>query len=339
MECGDSVHQRDIQMLKEKLAAAEQEIQKLSETQRDCLALLENTPDFIYIKDAEHRFTCVSRAFAYLTGHRSWRELVGKTDFDIFPAEHAKRYFQYEKAVIGEGRPLLNHEEPYYSIEGELRWVSSSKQPVVNDQGDVVGLVGISKDITEIKRYRAKIEILARYDQLTGLLNRMIFQEVGVQMLAAARRQQRSAFCLYIDLDNFKLLNDESGHLVGDELLCAFGEMLKECVLASDIVARMGGDEFVVLTSCSATDANVYRLARRISKRFHQLEEVQGTQVELGCSIGIARFPQDGRSIDELIRRADEAMYQAKRDGKHRIMRCGCQSDQAHRELPKTFLE
>lgn len=339
MECGNSVHQRDMQVLKEKLAAAEHEVELLRATQRDCLALLENTPDFVYIKDAKHRFTCVSKAFAYLTGHQCWRELVGKTDFDIFPAEHAERYYQHEKAVIGEGWPLLNHEEPYYSLEGELRWVSSSKQPVINDQGEVVGLVGISKDITEIKRYRAKIEALARYDQLTGLLNRMIFQDVGTQMLAAASRQQHSASFLYIDLDNFKQLNDEAGHLAGDELLCAFGEMLKECTRESDIVARLGGDEFVVLASCGTTEAQAQELAERISRRFHCLEEVQSTEIDLGCSIGITRFPQDGRSLDELMKRADEAMYQAKREGKHGVVRYGRRNTQPRQVLPKTFLE
>lgn len=339
MDCADSVHQSEMQILRDKLAAVEREVELLRITQRDCLALLENTPDFIYIKDAEHRFTCVSKAFAYLTGHQSWHELVGKTDFDIFPPEHAKRYFQHEKDVIEQGRPLLNHEEPYYSLEGELRWVSSSKQPVINDDGEVVGLVGISKDITDVMRYRAKIEALARYDQLTGLLNRMVFQEVGTQMLAAASRQQHSASFLYIDLDNFKQLNDEAGHQAGDELLCAFGYLLKECTRESDIVARLGGDEFVVLASCGTTEAQAQELAERISRHFHRLEEVQSTEIDLGCSIGIARFPHDGVSLDDLIKRADEAMYQAKREGKHRVVRYGRRNPHARAVLPKTFLE
>lgn len=306
----------DVVRLEAELEQAKAEIKKLRDSQRDCWALLENTTDFIYIKDAEHRFTCTSRVFASLTGHESWHGLVGKTDFDVFPSEHASRYFQYETPVIAEGKSLQNHEEPYYSIEGELRWVSSSKQPVFDDKGNIVGLVGISKDITDVKRYKAKIEGMAKYDQLTGMFNRYTFQDLGAQMLAAAKRKSMPLALLFIDLDNFKQVNDRYGHDCGDHLLTDFTTVLRNCTRDADIVARLGGDEFVTLIYTDQVTYDENRLAERIIHAFHQLPFVRQTDLSISCSVGIACFPDHASSLSELLTSADNAMYDAKKRGK-----------------------
>ncbi len=134
---------------------AEERMQQLSDQllvmNRDFLALLDATRDFIYIKDRDYRFTATSRDFARLVGHDNWRELVGKTDFDVFPREYAERYADFERTVIAEGRELLNHEEPYRRPDGTLGWVSSSKRPLLGKNGEIIGLFSISHDITERK--------------------------------------------------------------------------------------------------------------------------------------------------------------------------------------------
>ena len=318
MDSNTDISAENIVRLEAELQQAKAEIKALRDSQRDWWALLENTTDFIYIKDEKHRFTCTSRVFASLTGYENWHSLVGKTDFDVFPHEHASRYFQYEMLVIAEGKSLLNHEEPYYSIEGELRWVSSSKQPVLDDSGNIVGLVGISKDITDVKRYKAKIEGMAKYDQLTGAYNRYTFQDLGTQMLAAAKRQNQSVALLFIDLDNFKQVNDCYGHDSGDRLLVDFTNVLRSCTREADIIARLGGDEFVALTYTGQHSCDGNRLAERIIHAFHQIPFVRQAELNISCSVGIASFPDDASSLTELLSCADNAMYDAKRRGKGR---------------------
>jgi len=143
---------QDITTRKEAEAQLQQLSDQLLALNRDFLALLDNTVDFIYIKDMQHRFTATSRNFAQLVGYADWRDLVGKTDFDVFPREHAERYFTFEQSVIAEGRELLNHEEPYLRSDGSEGWVSSSKRPLRGVNGETIGLFGISHDITERKK-------------------------------------------------------------------------------------------------------------------------------------------------------------------------------------------
>ena len=126
------------------------DISDLVTLNRDFVALLENTSDFIYIKDAQHRFTAVSQAFAKVAGSENWQDLRGKTDFDVFPRELAEAYYRFEKNVIAAGEELIDHEEPYHR-DGEQRWVLSSKRPIRDKTGKIVGLFGISRDITDRK--------------------------------------------------------------------------------------------------------------------------------------------------------------------------------------------
>ena len=123
---------------------------------RDFVALLENTSDFIYIKDAKHRFMSVSETFAKLVGHDRWQDLRGLTDFDVFPRELAEVYYRFEKKVIEAGEELIDHEEPY-QLNGEQRWVLSNKRPIYDDTGKIIGMFGISRDITERKQAEESI--------------------------------------------------------------------------------------------------------------------------------------------------------------------------------------
>lgn len=277
----------------------------------DLETLLNNTEDFIYIKDHKHKFIYTSKAFARLTKHDSFQELVGKDDFDIFPPEHARRYFEAEQTVITEGKTLSRHEEPYYDLNNQLCWVSSTKNPVFDDQGNVIGLVGISKDITELKRQTEKIQYLAHHDDLTGLLNHRALFEFGGVLLSAAQRDHFRLFALYLDLDGFKQVNDLHGHTRGDEVLKAFARIIQDSIRNGDLAARMGGDEFLILMSSPYDQANA---AKQFALRF--IETVRDKQELLSgcsCSIGIV-LAQQQETLDSLIKAADSAMYIAKRD-------------------------
>lgn len=280
----------------------------LKRQQRDFFALLENTQDFIYIKDDQHRFTSASNAFARLTGHPHWQEIVGKTDFDIFPPELAEVYYRAERDVITQGKQLLNHEEPYYNESGKLCWVLSSKRAVYNAQGEVAGLVGISKDITALKEYKAHIEHLADHDGLTQLLNRRTFLARANEYFCPHEKRQRRFAVIFMDLDGFKEINDAFGHHRGDQALVSFAKALKSEARKSDLVARFSGDEFVALIHMEHAGA----AAAYISRVLQKLAQTQ-TEPPLTSSVGIAYYPDHGHQMDALLKLADSAMYQAKR--------------------------
>ncbi|GAA6152896.1 sensor domain-containing diguanylate cyclase [Pseudoteredinibacter isoporae] len=268
-------------------------------------ALLKITDVFVYIKDAHHKFMFASDAFARLSGHSSWQELVGKDDFDIFPEEHAKVYFEHEKGVIKNGETLGQHEEPYFNLDGELGWVCTTKNPVFDDDGNVVGLIGISKDITEMKKHQEIIAHQATHDYLTGVYNRKAFYEFGETMWARLKREHTPSKLLFIDLNDFKTVNDQFGHQEGDKVLCLFANILKSECRDSDLLARIGGDEFVLYMSGDKQAAHILaeRLIEKIKRR-----SLRGCKI----SIGIASSEQ-ARTLSELVRYADEAMYFAKR--------------------------
>lgn len=267
--------------------------------------LLSITDDFVYIKDAQHKFMFASDAFARLTGHEQWRELQGKDDFDIFPKEHAELYFEHEQDVINKGISLAQHEEPYYLPSGELGWVSSTKNPVFDDTGKVIGLIGISKDITQIKRHQELIAHQATHDCLTDVYNRKAFYDFGETMWAKLQRDKTESTLLFMDLNEFKQVNDRLGHQVGDKILCRFASFLKEECRDSDLLARLGGDEFVIYMGGDKDAA--LSLARRLISASHK-EELLGCAI----SIGIAHS-SNAENLAELVKHADEAMYKAKR--------------------------
>jgi len=177
------------------------------------------------------------------------------------------------------------------------------------------GSVVLAEDVTERKNTEAKIQYLARYDALTGLFNRTSFHEQMERVLASTRRGGTAAV-LFVDLDQFKQVNDTLGHPVGDRLLCAVAERLRGIVRESDIIARFGGDEFVVLQYPASGPDQAASLARRIVDVLGTTYEIDGNQVVIGASIGIALAPGDGRDVDLLLKNADMALYRAKSDGR-----------------------
>src|SRR4029079_15872724 len=177
------------------------------------------------------------------------------------------------------------------------------------------GSVVLFGDITERKSAEAKIYQLARFDSLTGLPNRACFREQMDTAMAALRR--RGPFAVhFIDLDEFKHVNDTLGHPCGDELLCAVGDRLRGLVRGSAVVARFGGDEFVVLQYPLTHPKEAAALAQRIVDTLGAAFEISGHQVVIGASVGIAIAPRDGADADFLLKNADMALYRAKADGK-----------------------
>ena len=179
------------------------------------------------------------------------------------------------------------------------------------------GLVRTFTDITERKRAEARIAEMATHDELTGLANRSLFRERVEQALERAQRYDLPFALLMLDLDRFKPINDTLGHPVGDKVLKVIATRLKDCVRESDTVARLGGDEFAVLQASAPSDDEVRHLAQRILDTVTEPFDVDGHRIDIGTTIGITLAPRDAADHDELIAKADQALYEGKKNGRH----------------------
>lgn len=293
------------------------QVSELIDARDNLIYFFENSSDYIYIKDIEHRFVFLSNALAKLTNHDSWRDVVGKTDFDIFPEELAKVYFEEQKKVIEEGKELSGIEEPYYDKNGKQCWVSTSKKPMYSSNGEIIGLIGISRDITKIKELEEELRLKASYDNLTGLLNREVFFQNSSQQLRLLKRNDQAAAIIFIDLDQFKPVNDIYGHKAGDYVLVTIAERLKSNLRESDIVCRFGGDEFIIFTLLDNVENDTGIVADNILKIISAPVLFNNNKIEIGCSIGISHYPKHGETINEVVKNADNAMYMAKNLGEN----------------------
>lgn len=181
----------------------------------------------------------------------------------------------------------------------------------------------LKDEIEEHKRTKAVLELMAQQDPLTGLANRTLFSDRLNQTLVLAQRTKSRFAQLYLDLDRFKPVNDQYGHAVGDVVLKSVASRMLECVRDSDTVARVGGDEFVVLLREIDGGSSAMHVAEKIRAAIAQPFEVEGQTIEIGCSVGVAIYPDHGASEIELSRSADAAMYRAKMEGKNAIRLAG----------------
>jgi len=195
-------------------------------------------------------------------------------------------------------------------------WVETVKVPIM--KGDqIIGIAGVSRDITERKASEERIHFLAHYDVLTELPNRfMLFEKLG-KLLAVARLEETQVAVFFVDLDRFKFINDTLGHTAGDTLLQMVAERLKECSREVDIIARVGGDEFVIALSGIRDIKDTTAIARKILAVVGRPYNIHGETVHVTPSLGISFYPKDGLDTAALIKNADRAMYQAKKAGRN----------------------
>ncbi len=283
-------------------------------------ALMDNVPDAIYFKDRESRFTRINRYAAERFGITDPQMAVGRTDFDFFTDEHAAQAMRDEQEIMRTGEPLVNVEEKETLPDDQIRWVSTTKLPLRDAQGNIIGTFGISRDITQRKKAEEQLQHRAFYDPLTDLPNRALFLDRLQHMFNRSRRALGSPVfaVLYLDLDRFKTINDSFGHQAGDELLVATARRLESCVRPGDTLARLGGDEFTVLLDDVRGEAYATAVAERIHKELAAPLLVRGHEVFTSVSVGIALSSAGYDSPDDMLRDADTAMYRAKAGGRSR---------------------
>ncbi|HZP86182.1 MAG TPA: EAL domain-containing protein [Burkholderiales bacterium] len=277
--------------------------------------VFESTAEGILITDPAERIVAVNPAFAEMTGY-SEEELRGKRPSVLASTRHDQAFFaQMWEAVHSTGRwqgELWNttkagEETPYLMTMSAVR----------DHEGDVINYVGVMRDISHIKRSQEQLEFLANYDSLTGLGNRNLFMsQLKVGLDRAARHHRRLAL-IFLDLDNFKSINDTLGHEVGDLLLAEVARRLKSTVRQEDVVCRLGGDEFTVYVEDFADPGALVGTAQRLVQSVSEPYHLGGHEVTVTASVGISIYPNDGTTITELVKNADTAMYKVKEQGRN----------------------
>jgi diguanylate cyclase (GGDEF)-like protein/PAS domain S-box-containing protein len=279
------------------------------------LQIIDHIPSQITVKDARDRRYLLVNSVAEARFGLSRQEIVGKTAVDVWPKASADIIAaDDDKALLSE-TGLFLEEHAWESQALGPRFVTSRRIGIKDQAGEARYLINVVEDVTDRRLADEKIAHLAHYDALTDLPNRVLFRERVNRELRRARRGDRFAL-LYIDIDEFKGINDSLGHHVGDELLKIVGARLKNCIRETDVVARLGGDEFAVVQSDVRNLSDVVEFVTRIHAAIREPYDCLGHRLSTDASIGIALAPQDGNDLEELIKNADLAMYGAKADGR-----------------------
>jgi diguanylate cyclase (GGDEF)-like protein/PAS domain S-box-containing protein len=299
----------------------------LRESEERMRLVANNVPALISYVDREQRYRFSNRTYDNWFGiaHES---MQGRTVADVFGAEPYGRMRQnIERVLAGEEVEF----ELTTAEGGRRRTLQVACVPHLDKDGAVLGFYMLGNDVTALKRAQEdlrfaaiqlqhdarRLEFLAHHDTLTGLPNRAMFADRAREVVAHARRHSKSAAFLFLDLDNFKQVNDQLGHDVGDGLLKVIASRLRASVRGDDFVARIGGDEFCVLLQDIADPREAAAVAQKLIHELGKAYKVGSHEVTSGASIGIACVPQDGEDVATLLRLADAAMYRAKDLGRN----------------------
>lgn len=280
----------------------------LRESENRYRTLFENTTDPILVIGTDGKLLDFNEAVSSFFECTS-EDLADWEFKDIFEIEE-----ETTEEILKEGKTI----ETELTINGHIKHLELTITPA-SWKGKIAAF-GMGKDITERKIAEEKIRYLAYHDSLTELPNRLLFTERLTQALSRAKKQQKLAGVLFIDLNRFKMINDTLGHSTGDRLLQAVAARLKKCVRASDTVARLGGDEFTVLLPDLNKVEDCIRISQKIVNRFQKPLKVGRREFHITPSIGIASFPKDGNDAETLLKNADAAMYKAKAQGQHNFL-------------------
>ncbi|MBL8178356.1 MAG: EAL domain-containing protein [Bryobacterales bacterium] len=275
---------------------------------------LQSTLNAVFITDAEGKIDWANDAFQRLSGY-ALKDVLGKKPSFLNSPEDVQRY----ESIIGEclsGGSIWQGEVLQKAKDGKLYVAHQTVTPIPSTRGELTHFVFVQEDLTRHKQVQERMLYVAEHDTLTGLLNRKSFQERLSDAIERRTQTGGSIAVLFLDIDRFKETNDTLGHLVGDQLLVEMAGRLKQNLRERDVLARFGGDEFVMfledLTSREGLSLVVDRIQHSLTRPF----EIEGRSLFSSASMGAAIFPEDGRTVEDLLKNADHAMYRAKAEGR-----------------------
>lgn len=277
-------------------------VETLRQYKAQMRTVLNNLPVILYTLDTKGRFTMSAGQGLEQVGLEPEAN-IGRTIYEVYP-DYKPLHENFERALNGEiiiVRPVFN------GVAFETRYA-----PLKNADGHIIGVAGVAHDISEAHRAHKRLEHLAHHDELTGLPNRTLLHLRVTEAIKRASRNKRQCAVFFMDLDHFKTVNDSLGHDAGDKVLTVVAQRLKTAVRDTDTVARMGGDEFVVLIEDADNIHGVARVAQKLLDALSAIIPVKGVPLYASSSIGISLYPDDGTDVDTLLRNADAAMYVAK---------------------------
>ncbi len=277
-------------------------------------AVINAVPAPIFYKNSDGCYLGCNKAFEEYVG-LSKKQLIGKTVFELFDLDLALIYDEAD-------RKLLDHKAPQV-YEAQVRYADGSLHDVIFHKAvfsavleNIDGIVGVILDVTERKQAQKELEKLAITDDLTGLVNRYFIVKALEKALLRADRNNTQVAFLMLDLDNFKAVNDTYGHPTGDALIIDVGKRILSAVRGNDIVARIGGDEFAILLDGENVHDMAQKVAQKVLTLLHQTFVIDGNDLNIGVSIGIATSNCEKLTASDIMKSADIAMYEVKERGK-----------------------
>src|SRR4030043_1516230 len=286
----------------------EETIKKSEERYR---TILEEIQDNYFEADLNGSLTFVNDAMCRTMGS-SKEELIGMNYRVFATKDDVEVVYRDFNRVYHTGETIKGLSYKFVQKNGTVGFGELSISAIKNEEGEVIAFRGIARDVTERKRLEQELADIATHDFLTGLPNRVLLHDRLNVGLEHAKRNDSNMAVMMLDLDRFKVVNDTLGHSIGDKLLRAVGERLSDIVRKSDTVARVGGDEFLVLLPQIAKIEDATRVAQKILEAFRKPFVIDSYQIRVTTSIGIVIYPEDGEDVDDLLANADTAMYWVK---------------------------
>lgn len=286
--------------------------QEAQNSNRELQQIIEATGNGMWVIDLDYNIQRVNNRLANMLEFQK-EDVIGHKCYKVFSGEKCQTG-ECPLNRIKQGEERVETESEIECRDGQIMTCAMAGAPFKNDQGEIIGIVEFLTDITEKKKVEERINFLAYHDHLTGLPNRTCFFDRLALELAHANRNNQMLAVLFVDLDGFKYVNDSMGHAIGDLLLKDVGRRLSKCIRASDTVARIGGDEFILLVPGLKRQQNAAALTKKIIKSFKEPWHVDNVDFQIQASIGIALYPGDGDDPDTLMDHADMAMYRAKKN-------------------------
>ncbi len=323
--------------------------QDLAESKELLRTIIDTVPVRIFWKDLNSTYLGCNRLFAYDANMENQNQLIGKNDFDMPWKNEAQGYIDDDQLVISSGKEKISYDEEQTHDDGSRIWVTTSKTPLRNEDGDIIGVLGAYVDVTAqkeamaaIQKARDELGYQAEHDILTGLPNRTLYFDRLNQAIHKSSRAGTKTAVIFLDLDRFKEINDSLGHETGDKVVISLAKRLESKLREIDTIARFGGDEFIILIEAFKELSDIHEVLHKLNESMKEPFDIDGHTLHLTISTGISIYPDDGTDAEVLIRNADTAMYRAKNDGRntsHFYTKDMTQESFAHMVMSKNIRE